>query len=90
MLTHDDVRGILSRLKADADRADEALAAGDGIPPLELAAAVELGKLATSSASWPPGSRLGVTVRCLAGPDECGGWGELPARLCLALDRKPS
>jgi hypothetical protein len=40
------VRGILSRLKAEADRADEALAAGDGIPPLALAvAAVELGKL---------------------------------------------
>jgi hypothetical protein len=47
MLTHDDVRGILSRLKADADRADKALAGGDGIPPLELAAAaVDLGKLA--------------------------------------------
>ena len=46
MLTPDDVRGILSRLKADADRADDALARGDGILPLELAAAaVELGKL---------------------------------------------
>jgi hypothetical protein len=46
VLPPDDVRGILSRLKADADRADEALAAGDGVPPLEpAAAAIELGKL---------------------------------------------
>jgi hypothetical protein len=46
MLPPDDVRGILSRLRAGADRADEALP-GDGIAPLELAtAAVEAGRLA--------------------------------------------
>jgi hypothetical protein len=46
VLTTDDVRALLSRLKADADRADGALAA-DGIAPLELAAAaVEAGRLA--------------------------------------------
>jgi hypothetical protein len=69
MLTHDDVRGLLGRLKAAADRADKALAAGDDIQGLDLAtAAVELDKM---------GQKLGkIAARLQAG----GNAGGRPAR----------
>jgi hypothetical protein len=65
MLTHDDVRRLVGRRKDQAARADKALAPGDGIPALDLAAAAaELDKM---------GAKLGKLAARLAVPSRPEG-----------------